>query len=331
MGIDYEEIRRLVRERPKPPSSPKPKTVPVVATPPVPRTLFPLPCVHQGSPAPPPQGQPAGREYYVCEAGRGVVCKCVCNPSKCSLYTADRPEPEAIRAGVVLSHYGMPKIIDLQIRLIRATCGDVPLLVHDDHSPNADELKAICASHNVPVVQHGSSQLGHASGCVASVYQGLKWAKERELTVLCKLSQRFLVTRDNWLQKGASDLLKSGRSTLSDACIEGKTALPIRSEAMLLLVEKWTQEHILKHLRPRRLYPYSAEAWYSKALQKIGGGFATWSLLGGPSRVRKVDGVLWHCANSAADYHKLAAEYGVDLGPDFFVAGWPKHNLSDWG
>ena len=62
-----------------------------VPTPAPPPTRLSLPCVHEGRPVPPPQGQSVVRSYLECEKGRGVggvVCRCVCN-SKCPQYEPD--------------------------------------------------------------------------------------------------------------------------------------------------------------------------------------------------------------------------------------------------
>ena len=56
--------------------------------PPPPVTRTPLPCLHEGAPAPPPNGLPSTKAYLTCDAGRGVVCRCACN-AKCPGY-----EPE---------------------------------------------------------------------------------------------------------------------------------------------------------------------------------------------------------------------------------------------
>src|SRR4051812_20879972 len=45
--------------------------------------------------------------------------------------------------GVVVGSYGFPRLIELQVCLIRATCGPVPILVADDCSPG-------CGARAVP-------------------------------------------------------------------------------------------------------------------------------------------------------------------------------------
>lgn len=50
-----------------------------------------IPCKFMGSPARPPEGKSTAREYYNCDAGLGVVCKCNCN-SGCPKYVSDTNE-----------------------------------------------------------------------------------------------------------------------------------------------------------------------------------------------------------------------------------------------
>lgn len=49
-----------------------------------------LPCLHEGAPAAPPNGQPSAKSYLHCDAGLGVVCRCTCN-TRCARYEADAP------------------------------------------------------------------------------------------------------------------------------------------------------------------------------------------------------------------------------------------------
>lgn len=331
MPVNPDKVRRLIAERPYRPDAPKevrPKQALVPLSPPSTRVAS-LPCIHLGNRTRPPEGQSPLKEWYNCEAGKGVVCKCSCGPNKCDRYTADAEQQ--VKTGVVIGHYDMPDLIDLQIRVLRDTCGPVPVLVHDDHSPSQSRLRAICDRHNVEVVQSGLSNIGHAGGDLGAFYKGLVWAKKNGIEVLCKLSQRFIPIRPDWLNEGAAALLTSGLSTLTDACIEGRNALPLRTEAILLKVDRWTQDRPLKLVRPRRVFPYSGEAIVAQALSTIGGGFGVWPFLGGPDRTRRNPNYLWHTCNTVADYKALADRYGVHLDDTFFVAGWAKNTQEDWG
>lgn len=56
-------------------------------------TAIPLPCIHEGRPVPPSPGQSVTASYLVCEAGKGVVCRCACN-FQCDRYDDGEPKPE---------------------------------------------------------------------------------------------------------------------------------------------------------------------------------------------------------------------------------------------
>lgn len=61
------------------------------AAPPAAPARNPLPCAHEGAPAPPPNGVATTKTYLHCGAGLGVggvVCRCNCN-SGCGKYEAD--------------------------------------------------------------------------------------------------------------------------------------------------------------------------------------------------------------------------------------------------
>src|SRR5947209_5743392 len=122
------------------------------------------------------------------------------------------PRPDDPPCGVVIGSYRWPRLIDLQIHLIRHTCGGVPILVGDDCSPGFgpapppgsqfERLQAICAAHPGVTLWPNVERIGHTGGDVAACWKGLIWAQALGLRVLAKLSQRFLVTDPRWLQDG---------------------------------------------------------------------------------------------------------------------------------
>jgi len=89
MAVDPEKIRRLIAGHPSLPVKPAgTENQPVDAAPVAQRKGLPM-CINAGSPAPPPNGKPTAKTFYNCDAGLGVVCRCMCHPSKCALYEAD--------------------------------------------------------------------------------------------------------------------------------------------------------------------------------------------------------------------------------------------------
>ena len=59
--------------------------------------------------------------------------------------------------------------VELNLAVIRAQCGDIPVLVSDDASPPSSQLayRAVCARYGATFVS-GSTRLGHTSGDIAA-------------------------------------------------------------------------------------------------------------------------------------------------------------------
>lgn len=236
--------------------------------------------------------------------------------------------------GVVLGSYKWPALIDLQIRVIRATCGPVPILVSDDCSPgfpNADRyarLQAICGFHPDVMLWPNSERIGHTGGDIAAYWKGVVWGASRGLQAVAKFSQRFIVTRTNWLQEGAMSLLNSGLPLASQKCI-GTARFDLRTEAALLNVAQWYTPDVLDRIKPRRYWNdavngLSAETIIFRVLQDLlGGVYWPWNLFG-PERRKDYPGVLWHNHATLAQYQALASQHGVTLDPDLHVEGWER-------
>lgn len=229
--------------------------------------------------------------------------------------------------GVVIGSYGWPALVDLQCRVIRDTCGPVPILVSSDKPEAAANLAAICAAHPDVTLDTNPKRIGHTGGDISAYHKGIKWAADRGMKVVAKLSQRLLITRPQWIQVGAADLLASGLPLASQRC-RGREAFDLRTEAVLLDVAQWNKPAVLTRIRPRRYWGdvpgkgLSAERIIYRVLQDLLGGiYWPWALLG-ESRYTPADGVVWHCSHSRDDYDRLAAKYGVTLPPDFHIAGW---------
>lgn len=223
--------------------------------------------------------------------------------------------------GVVIGTYWFAPLIELQIRAIRYTCGDVPILVCDDCSPGnrQDAMRAICQRYGVDFRAAGH-QLGHVPGDLAAYAYGLLWAGERKLQVLAKLSQRWICLPPRWLQDGAALLLASGLPLATNQCKIGKAGrFPVRSEIGLLDVAAWNQQGIsdlLLDVAGTRGHT-NAEQVLGRILDyQLGGEFAIWPLVG-QLRHRRHPGSLWHDANPEREYRQLGGFFGVDLGPEF--------------
>ena len=157
-------------------------------------------------------------------------------------------------------------------------------------------------------------------------------ASSSGVKVFAKLSQRFLITKKDWLKKGAEDLLTSTLPLATQKC-KGVSHFDLRTEACLINVEKWNTKEVLERIKPRRYWndsPFglNAESIIYRLLQDLlGGYFWPWDLFG-EERHAKSEEVIWHTSNSEKDYKNLAGKHGVKLPEDFTVDGW-QHELRE--
>lgn len=261
----------------------------------------------------------------------------------CRHWDDGKPHP---RAGVVIGSYNLPRLIALQVKLIRHHCGDVPILIVDDcsdgygHTPGPNtvigQLRRIAATEKNVVLFSHPTRFGHASGDLSKVWTGIQWAAARDLEYVATISQRFLIDVPRWLQAGAVELRRSGLATGSRACVEGPGQFPIRSEAMMLEVGRWNRPDVLDHLMPRSLSPKAGEwgiaaehVFWDDIKNKLDGRFHPWSLFG-TARGKQYPGIVWHCSHGPQKYRELAARHGITLDPHFSTDGWRRLEKADY-
>jgi hypothetical protein len=251
-----------------------------------------------------------------------AVRHCPACPDRVSVGTAAaRPDPAA---GVVIGSYKWPELIDLQVRAIRATCGPVPVFVSGDRPEDRAALESVAASHGDVTVDVNAERIGHLGGDLAAYFKGIRWAASRGLSVLAKLSQRFVALRPYWLQEGGAALLASGLP-VSTRHHTGHQPFPLRTEAMLLDVAAWNRPDVLARIEPRRYWTgtgvYAENLLADLLARELGGRYLPWPLLTA-DRYQRAPEVLWHHSDTAASYRAIAARFGVELPADFTVAGW---------
>lgn len=236
-----------------------------------------------------------------------------------------------LKYGVVLGSYGYPRLIELQIVLIKHHCGNVPIRVIDDCSDGYGPtpvpgskfatLVEICNRHEVTLRTSGPERLGHSGGDLAVFWHGIQWAYDHGLDVVAKFSQRFLLDMPLWLQNGTLELLETGLPIASQACTDHGWRFDLRTEACLLDVTQWHRADILNHLFPRRVEAVAEAVLWHDVRDRLGGRFHPWSIL--PiDRSQKTPGIYWHSSETVTEYHQLARRHNLNLDEDFTVAGW---------
>ncbi len=230
--------------------------------------------------------------------------------------------------GVVLGCYRYVELIELQIKVIRYTCGPVPILVSDDCSPRSREMQEVCARYPDVDFVCSEQRIGHAGGDMAAYERGIRWAKQRGLWALAKLSNRWICVTTRWLQEGCRAMLEAKAAASSDSCIEGPNAFPVRTESVLLDVDAWHRPDILEYIRGRPIRMACEHIIWHVIQNWFGGKMHTWKLLNGTNRMNRAPGVIWHTNTPLSEYLQLASRFGVDLGPEFNIAG--SHLMPDY-
>jgi hypothetical protein len=214
--------------------------------------------------------------------------------------------------------------------VIRETCGPVPILVSNDDPASHESLAVICASHADVTLDSNAERIGHTGGDIAAFYKGIRWAAERRIEVVAKLSQRFIVNRPRWLQESARDLLSSGLPMASRQC-KAPTPYDLRTEAVLMDVGQWNSTEVLERIKPRKYWDdepggLNAETIINRVLMDLLGGiYWPWvSVMGEDRTKREHADVLWHWDTPTEDYHRIASAYRVALPLAFHVSGWER-------
>lgn len=248
----------------------------------------------------------------------------------CPQYTAPERKGDP-RCGVAIGSYRWSELVELQIRLVRATCGPVPILISNDHPESAAALARICAAHPDVSLFTNPENLGHVAGDLAAYRRGVEMGAARGLAVVAKLSQRLLISRPYWLQDGARDLLASGLATSTRAAtgLKGGERFPIRTEFALMRVEAWNRPAVLERIGERRYwhgrpggYP-GEQVVHDLVRDELGGTYWPAALLP-TNREQVTAGILWHDADQRSAYDALAKQLGVVLPPDFHTGGWDR-------
>jgi hypothetical protein len=297
---------------------------------------FPDNCIHRGEELTGHERESLGlshqKTWFPCThpdkpLGKAHVCPCMgCgNPAKCSGYSTITASVPKSNSGVVLGTYGLPKLAELQVQVIRATCGPVPVLIADDGSGHDAEFQRIASQYPDVTFHPSATRLGHYAGDLSAFHKGLSWANIRGLSYLCKLSQRFILTRHNWIHEIAAKLEDTGHVVAMQDCDDSGKRLFVRSECVLFDVVKW-HPHLHEFAFQVLTNPTELRIWHL-VFAYFGSQYLPWPLMP-KNRYQAMPETLWHCTHSPQAYHELASRFGVSLDSNFTTNGW--QNMPGW-
>lgn len=232
----------------------------------------------------------------------------------------------------------MPGVIELQAATIRENCGDIPILVSDDHTEEAGDdglekkvrILDICEKYGLVYRDTAPVRVGHAGGDLGSFHHGLTYAASKGIEYWLKLSQRFVVDRPLFVQKCAAILKDQQQHTMSQIHQNhGQFYFAMRTEFVLMEVARWNRPDVLEKLKPRPLGRAAEDIVYD-CVRTIGGSFLS-SPLFTAERSKPHEGLLWYEADGTEGYQRLAKKYKIDLGPGFHAGGSVHSPGFRWG
>jgi hypothetical protein len=242
------------------------------------------------------------------------------------------------RLGLVISTFGSVPYVALGLAVRQKLYPTLPVLVHDDASDQRDELARLCEQHGVDF-QTNSARLGHEMGDVASLVGGLRWAADKGIELLARMTRRFIPLRD-WTGHLAEVALATQFGTYGRECKTHR--LPIRTECLAMYVRDWALPGIAGQMAEfairnrasivveRKVYDWAgrvyelncgaAREWERLHVQTTPRRmFCEWEFVE-PERARPTPNYLWHDVNPPADYASLARQTGLNFSAAGFAA-----------
>lgn len=202
-----------------------------------------------------------------------------------SLYSAGGQRHSPIpHVGLVLSTCGSAPTIHLQLELCeryfgRHTAGNtgLPVLVVNDGDVEEDALKRLCEHYGA--WYRTGPRLGHAPGDLRAFIWGLEWAAERNVSILAKMSRRF-IPLVNWRQELV--LLADRHRYSSTFGRHHDERGFLRTDCIALRVSSWNVSEIHRTLQETidNSDVGVAVETVVNSIARVNGGVALWDLVG---------------------------------------------------
>lgn len=243
----------------------------------------------------------------------------------------DLPEsimPNPPKLGLVIGTYGALAYIRLQLEAHKRMCPHIPMLVHDDASPERRQLAEMCAGFGVEFESNSYHMPYRGLGDLTAFLGGLLWAHDKGVDLLVKFSRRFVPLLP-WHQDLEALAIESEGATYSHSCISNGWGF--RTECMAMHVQTWInfkladdmKEKILKH--DEQFVEGYMHGLANRAIAKtslknclylddypghVGLGFIPWRFMGVGRNIPDPH-ALWHNRNPPADYLAQAQAWGI--------------------
>ncbi len=236
---------------------------------------------------------------------------------------------EPPRMAMVVGTFAAVPYVHLHLEARRRWYPGVPLLVHDDHSPVAARLAALCGDYGADF-ERNTVRLPPCKGDLSAFAGGFHWARERGAELLLKLSRRFVPISD-WRPSLAALAMESQYAT---HCSWTTTfGFGFRSECVAMAVEEWQRLLLAAEIARRIAVPGQpfVEGFLHELARRAArfncgaareydarvgerpperNGYAPWEWMGTDRKARS-ENFLWHDCATARDYHALGQQWGL--------------------
>jgi len=237
--------------------------------------------------------------------------------------------------GIVIGTYASVPYIHLQLEARRRFFSHIPCLIHDDASHKINELASFAKAYDCDF-EYNSQRQPPCLGDLSVFVGGLRWAKEKNLELLLKVSRRWIFRMD-WTESLARLALNSQYATF---CSYTTTFnFGFRTECMGMAVSQWGTEAFLTPAAGTLYAQKSvfvegylhnfarvfescntshAEAWrLANPMSPDKNGYALWDLMG-TDRCKPSENFLWHDFSRPIDYFKLSQSWGLPYAESCF-------------
>jgi hypothetical protein len=242
-----------------------------------------------------------------------------------------------MNCGLVIGTYGAVPYIHLSLECRKRFYPDIPTLISDDCSPSSDSLKSLCDTYKADFITNQKHMPDHY-GDLSAFVNGFKWAKEKNIDLLLKISRRFIPMFD-WSKELIQCYNDSEASTYSNYC--SNYGFGFRTECVGLHVPTWFKLGLVDEM-DKKLSELSGGLFMEGYIHNLAQG-AMWNTSGkatqwfidnevpkerlgycplpfmGTNRAIKKPNVLWHDYTHPLYYLAKSQEFGIfDYKPESF-------------
>jgi len=239
-------------------------------------------------------------------------------------YLSDGNNP---KIGIVIGSYGWPSLVELQIKIIRKVCGDIPILISDDCSDGCslypdehsdyNRLKELTNKYYGVSFWPNAVRSGHCAGDLTVFVKGLTWAKQHNLEYLVKISRRFLCEVPYWIQYWTHRLIEDTNNISIQRRLD--TVWQLHTQVAILKTNTWfscIHDLMTPHLNPEITGKYVEHLIQEIIDKRFGGRYSPLGILS-KEPTRKDPEVIWYQKNTLEDYIRCFNKYGLTPDKDF--------------